>query len=128
MIARRALVLAGVAAVLCAAGCSTAGNGRMAQLDAVQASALLVPGRTTRDEVRQALGQGTVIRFRSGRETWHYLYREGIAPGWDDLPYIGLVTSRLERPTKELVILFDGDGVLRRWSMQEYRTAPSKGT
>jgi len=77
--------------------------------------------------VLQALGQGTVIRFRSGRETWHYLYRKGIAPGWDDVPYIGLITSRLDRPTKELVILFDGAGVLRRWSMQEFRTAPSKG-
>ena len=127
MIARRALALAALVAGLCAAGCSTVGNGRMAQLDAVQASTLLVPGRTTRDEVRQALGQGTVIRFRSGRETWHYLYREGIAPGWDDVPYIGLITSRLRRPTKELVILFDGDGVVRRWSMQEYRNAPSEG-
>ena len=127
MIARRALMLAAVVAGLCAAGCSTVGNGRMAQLDAMQASTLLVPGRTTRDEVRLALGQGAVIRFRSGRETWHYLYREGIAPGWDDVPYIGLVTSRLQRPTKELVILFEGDGVLRRWSMQEYGGAPSKG-
>jgi outer membrane protein assembly factor BamE (lipoprotein component of BamABCDE complex) len=127
MTTRRALALAAVVAGLCTSGCSTVGNGRMAQLDAVQANWLLVPGRTTRDEVRQALGQGTVLRFRSGRETWHYLYREGIAPGWDDVPYIGLITSRLQRPTKELVILFDGDGVLRRWSMQEYRTAPSKG-
>ena len=127
MIARRPVMLAVVVAGLCASGCSTVGNGRMAQLDAVQAAALLVPGRTTQDEVRQALGQGTVIRFRSGRETWHYLYRKGIAPGWDDLPYIGLITSRLDRPTKELVILFDGAGVLRRWSMQEFRTAPSKG-
>jgi outer membrane protein assembly factor BamE (lipoprotein component of BamABCDE complex) len=127
MIARRVLALAALVAGVCTAGCSTVGNGRMAQLDAVQASALLVPGRTTRDEVRQALGQGTVIRFRSGRETWHYLYREGIAPGWDDVPYIGLITSRLQRPTKELVILFDGDGLLRRWSMQEYHGAPSKG-
>jgi len=127
MIARRPLALAAVVAGLCGSGCSTVGNGRMAQLDAVQASTLLVPGRTTRDEVRRALGQGTVIRFRSGRETWHYLYREGIAPGWDDVPYIGLITSRLQRPTKELVILFDGDGVLRRWSMQEYRNRPPEG-
>jgi len=43
------------------------------------------------------------------------------------VPYIGLITSRLRRPTKELVILFDGDGVVRRWSMQEYRNAPSEG-
>ena len=107
---------------LCAAGCSTVGNGRLALLDAAQAQALLVPGRTTRDDVRQALGDGAVIRFQSGLETWHYDYREGIAKGWDDVPYINLIVARLDRPTKELVILFDAQGVLRRWSLQEYRS------
>ncbi len=129
MSARRPLAIAAaaLALALACAGCSTVGNGRLAQLDAVQARALLVPGRTTRDEVRAALGQGAVIRFESGLETWHYLHREGIAPGWDDVPFIGLATSRLERPTTELVILFDAQGVLRRWSLQSYRTAPAGG-
>ena len=111
---------AGVLLAACVAGCSTAGNGRVAQLDAANAEAVLVCGRTTRDELRQALGDGAVIHFRSGFETWHYLYREGVAPGWDDVPYVGLVTSRLHRPTKELVVLFDATGVVRRWSMREY--------
>ena len=119
MIARRAVLVAAFG--LCAAGCSTVGNGRLVQLDGVQAQALLVPGRTTRDDVRQALGEGAVIRFQSGLETWHYFYREGIAKGWDDVPYINLIVARLDRPTKELVILFDPAGVLKRWSLQEYR-------
>ena len=114
-------VLAAVAIALCAAGCSTVGNGRLVQLDAAQARTLLVPGRTTRDEVRQAFGEGAVIRFQSGRETWHYFHREGIAKGWDDVPYINLIVARLDRPTKELVILFDAAGILERWSLQEYR-------
>ena len=120
MIARRAVVVAIFG--LCAAGCSTVGNGRLVQLDAVQAQALLVPGRTTRDDVRQALGDGAVIRFQSGLETWHYEYREGIAKGWDDVPYVNLIVARLDRPIKELVLLFDANGVLKRWSLQEYRS------
>ena len=120
MIARSAVVVA--AMMLCAAGCSTVGNGRLVQLDAAQAQALLVPGRTTQADVRQALGDGAVIRFQSGLETWHYEYREGIAKGWDDVPYINLIVARLDRPTKELVILFDPKGVLKRWSLQEYRS------
>jgi hypothetical protein len=119
MIARRAIAMA--AWVLCAAGCSTVGNGRLVQLDAAQAQALLVPGRATQADVRQALGDGAVIRFQSGLETWHYEYREGIAKGWDDVPYINLIVARLDRPTKELVLLFDASGVLKRWSLQEYR-------
>jgi hypothetical protein len=127
MNAHRALAIAAAAASLACAGCGTLGNGRLVQLDAAQASTLLVVGRTTRDDVRTALGQGTVIRFDSGLESWHYLHREGIAPGWDAVPFVGLVTARLDRPTKELVLLFDGQGVLKRWSLQSYRSAPSSG-
>jgi hypothetical protein len=114
-------LLAALAIALCAAGCSTVGNGRLVQLDDAQARTLLVPGRTTRDDVRQALGDGAVIHFESGRETWHYAYREGIAKGWDDVPYVNLIVARLDRPIKELVILCGADGVLERWSLQEYR-------
>jgi outer membrane protein assembly factor BamE (lipoprotein component of BamABCDE complex) len=109
---------------LAAAGCSTVGNGRLVALDAPQAQALLVPDHTTRDDVREALGDGAIVHFQSGMETWRYQYREGVAKGWDQVPYIGLITARLDRPTKELVILFDASGVLKRWSLQEYRTRP----
>jgi hypothetical protein len=89
-----------------------------------------VAGRTTRDEVRQALGDGAVIHFESGLETWRYDYREGLAKGWDDVPFVNLVVARLDRPVKELVLLFDAQGVLKRWSLQEYRqhdAAPGPG-
>ena len=103
------------------AGCGTAGNGRFVHLDTAEAYARLVPGTTTQDDVREAFGDGEVLRFESGMQTWHYTWRDGLAKGWDDVPYIGLITTRLDRPTKELVILFDAAGVLRRWSLQTYR-------
>ena len=119
--ARLALAICAASAIaLSATGCGTVGNGRLVQLDAAEARTLLVPGTTTQAEVRQALGDGDAVRFSSGMQTWHYVYREGLAKGWDDVPYIGLITSRLDRPVKELVILFDAAGVLRRWSLQSY--------
>ena len=121
-LAGRAARVAVVVACLMADGCSTVGNGRLVQLDAVDAQALLVPGRTTQADVRRAFGEGTVIHFDSGHETWHYIYREGLAKGWDDVPVINLITSQLDRPTKELVILFDPAGVLKRYSLQAYRS------
>ena len=117
-VARAAVVVA----CLMAGGCSTVGNGRLVQLDAVDAQALLVPGRTTQADVRRAFGDGTAIHFDSGCETWHYIYREGLAKGWDDVPVVNLITSQLDRPTKELVILFDPAGVLKRYSLQAYRS------
>ena len=100
------------------AGCTTVGNGRLVQLEAAQARALLVPGKTTQAEVRAALGQGTVVRFDSGRQTWHYVYRQGMAKGWDDVPYVNLIAEHLAGDEKELVILFDPAGVVQRYSLQ----------
>ncbi len=116
--ARYALV---IVVALVVAGCSTVGNGRLVDLDAAAARTLLVPGTTTQADVRRALGDGEVVRFQSGMQTWHYAYREGLAKGWDDVPLINLIAARLDRPTKELVLLFDAAGVLRRWSLQTYR-------
>lgn len=116
---KRGLAIAATA--LCLAGCSTVGNGRIARLDDAQAQAFLVPGGTTRDDVRRAFGDGAVIRFQSGFETWHYVYRDGPAAGWDDVPYVNLIVARIDPPTRELVLLFDPAGVLRRWSLQTYR-------
>jgi outer membrane protein assembly factor BamE (lipoprotein component of BamABCDE complex) len=101
------------------AACSTIDDARIARLDDAQAQSLLAPGRTTEADVRAALGEGSVVHFRSGWETWHYEYRAGLAKGWDDVPFIGLVTSRSARPTKELVLLFDAGGTLRRYALQE---------
>ena len=119
MIAPRVVFALVVAAA--AAGCSTVGNGRLVELDATEARTLLVPGQTTQADVRGALGEGEIVRFQSGMQTWHYVYRAGLAKGWDDVPFINLIAARLDEPTKELVILFDPAGVLRRWSLQTWR-------
>jgi outer membrane protein assembly factor BamE (lipoprotein component of BamABCDE complex) len=111
------IALAGLACAACAA-CTTVGNGRLVTLDESAAAGLLVPGKTTEAEVREALGQGTVVKFQSGWETWHYVYRKGLAKGWDYVPYVNLVAARIGGDEKELVILFDENGMVKRWSLQ----------
>ena len=54
------------------------------------AESTLAVGRTTKAEVRAALGEGTVVDFPSGYEVW--VYRE--------------------RPNAELVLLFEPSGIL----------------
>jgi hypothetical protein len=121
----RAVTCAGACAFACAcaaallAACAAADTDRIAGLDDARAQALLVPGRTTEADARAAFGPGSVVQFRSGWATWHYEYRAGLAKGWDEVPFIGLVTSRSARPTKELVLLFDPAGTLRRYALQE---------
>jgi len=109
------------------AGCATEGNGRVVQLDDASAASMLVPGQTTKAQVRAAFGEGTVVRFESGRETWHYVHRSGMAKGWDAVPYINLIAARVAGDEKELVVLFDASGVVLRWSLQVNPATRGKG-
>ena len=62
-----------IAIVLSVAGCSTVGNGRLVQLDAAQAQALLVPGTTTQADVRRgARRRQRSCASRAALQTWHY--------------------------------------------------------
>ncbi|MDT9001970.1 hypothetical protein RQP53_22020 [Paucibacter sp. APW11] len=113
----RALLTALVVAL---AGCTTVGNGQMKALDAQQAAQWLQPGRTSRAEAEQKLGRGSVLRFESsGWETWHYFYKDGLPKFLDFVPVVGLVTERVESGSKELVLLFDQHGVLRKYALRE---------
>ncbi|PLY40360.1 hypothetical protein CSZ94_21510 [Janthinobacterium sp. ROICE36] len=53
-------------------------------------------GSSTREQVRAALGESTSIRFDSGNEVWMYTYPAAAGA------------------RGEYVILFDGDGVVKK--------------
>ena len=66
---------------------------------AADAEGRLTPGRSTKAEVRRALGDGVVIEFESGYEVW--VYRE-------KLP------EKTQPPRTELVLLFAPSGILAK--------------
>lgn len=105
-------------ALLLFTACTTVGNGRMRELDQPQAAALLKPGETTRDDAERLLGRGEVLRFESsGWETWYYLDKQGLPKFVDYLPVVGMVSSNIESGRRELVLLFDAEGRLRKYSL-----------
>lgn len=100
--------------------CTTVGNGRMRELDAPQAASQLQPGQTSREDAERLLGRGRILRFEpSGWETWHYLDKQGLPKFIDYLPAVGLVSSSIESGSRELVLLFDAQGRLRKYSLLE---------
>lgn len=110
------LLLIGLCAVL--ASCTTVGNGRVRTLQPAEAGQLLQPGMTTRAEAERLLGAGTVLRFDSGWTTIDYVYRKGPPRFLDYLPVVGLATSALEIQETELVLLFDEQGLLRKFRLR----------
>lgn len=102
-------------------GCTTVGNGQMKTLDPQRAAQWLQPGQTSRSEAEQRLGRGKVLRFESsGWETWHYFYKDGLPKLLDFVPVVGLVTERVDSGSKELVLLFDEHGLLRKYALRKY--------
>jgi hypothetical protein len=99
-------------------GCTTVGNGRVQTLQSQDATALLLPGRTTRVDAERLLGAGRELRFDSGWSTQQYVYRDGLPRALDFVPVIGLVTSALPNTETELVLLFSPDGVLRKFKLR----------
>ena len=81
-----------VAVCVLLAGCATQPAPKPAPAPSLaERSASLAIGKSTKSDVRAALGEGTVVNFDSGYEIW--VYRE-------------------QSPSRELVLLFEPSGIL----------------
>lgn len=100
------------------AGCAAGGTGPVASLTRESAAGLLVAGRTTKDDVRQALGDALVTNFPSGQEVWFYQETDSAARLVKYVPLVGRMTATGTRIT-ELKILFGADGRVKKFKLQE---------
>lgn len=112
-----AIVLMGVLAAGLG-GCATSGAGGVRDLTQEQAARVLVVGKTSKAEVRAALGEGEVTPFASGAEVWVYSYEEGAARFASFIPLVGRLANN-GRTIKELKIIFGADGVVRKYQLQD---------
>lgn len=117
---RSARILALYALVAALAGCASAGNGRVETLTQDRAAAVLVPGETTKEDVRRALGDALVTSFPNGREVWFYQYDGSAARLVRYVPLVGRMAATGTR-IKELKILFGADGRVRKFKLQDIR-------
>lgn len=104
------------AAVL--AGCAATGNGQ-ATRDAAARDAEVVPGRSTKADIVKAYGEAHVFKFDSGYEIWVYQNSHTIPRFVRHLPLIGMATALVPDRSKELVLLFGPDHVLRKVRMHQ---------
>jgi outer membrane protein assembly factor BamE (lipoprotein component of BamABCDE complex) len=120
-------VMLALMAVTGVAACTTTtGNGQMKLLTQHSADKLLVPGKTTRAEVAQQLGEGMLLRFDSGYEVWDYEFAHGIPRFVDYVPYIGHLSRHVRREGKEVRILFDPNGVVQKYLVLDIEVDPNK--
>lgn len=119
---------AGVVMMALLAGCATSGNERLKDHTQSSISQQIAEGKTTKNEVTAALGQPTSISFTdAGNETWTYRHSRATPQALSFIPVVRLISSATDVKTKELVIMFDKNDVVSKYSMRETEAVVKSG-
>jgi hypothetical protein len=89
----------------------------------VPPAGLLVPSKTTKAEVIAAIRTGRSLQFDDGLDVWVYQFKEGLPKCLESLPVGGRLTTNLVESGKELRILFNPQGVVKKYLLLDI-TAP----
>lgn len=100
------LIAAALAAAVLAAGCASTAQGQKFDDGFV---AQIQKGRTTKGQVRSALGEPQTVQKSSGTETWIYSYSDAYGRGYVQAATFGLVKQKSDDQT--LIVVFQGDVV-----------------
>lgn len=114
--------LASVAGALVVAisltGCAGAGNDALRAETEQTVSTKIVDGKTQQNEIRTMFGSPAKTEFTDGGlEIWRYEFTKIHGDAVNYVPIINLFGSSASGQKKELVVLFDQNGVVKRHSM-----------
>lgn len=101
-------------------GCASTGNESLRKETEASVSEKVVEGKTTKEEVRAMFGSPLSTSFTDGGlEIWKYELSKMSSNAINYVPYINLLASGHHGVKKELVIMFDDKGVVKKRSMSE---------
>jgi hypothetical protein len=111
------------ASVICLAlvvGCVSTGNETLRKESESSVATKIVEGKTTKTEVKGMFGSPIKTTFTDGGlEIFTYELSKMSADAINYVPLVGLFGGTASGTKKELVILFDEHGVVKRFSMSE---------
>ena len=81
----------------------------------------LIVGSSTRADAERAFGLARRVAFESGYEVWVYSDKRHVPPGVGLIPLLGPVIAIVGavEHERELVILFDRNGVVKKYRVRE---------
>jgi outer membrane protein assembly factor BamE (lipoprotein component of BamABCDE complex) len=109
-----------VIALAALSGCASSGNESLRKESESSIQQKVVEGKTTKAEVRQMFGSPLSTSFTDGGlEIWNFEMAKMSADAIDYVPIVGLFGGTASGTKKQLVILFDDKGVVKKCSMSE---------
>ena len=115
---RSAMLFIALASAFLLFGCASMGNKVLKEEDSASIEKKIIKGKTKKEEVRSIFGDPMSVSFRdSGNLTWRYVYTKGRSKPTNFIPIVNLFASGMKGKKKELVVLFDADGIVKDYSM-----------
>jgi outer membrane protein assembly factor BamE (lipoprotein component of BamABCDE complex) len=119
---------AGIAMIALLAGCATSGNEKLKEHTQSSISQQITEGKTTKNDVTAALGQPTSVSFTdAGNEIWTFRHARATPQARNFIPFARLVSSAADVKTKELVIMFNKNDVVSKYTMRETEEVVKSG-
>ena len=115
------LAAAGIVAFgILLSGCASVGNETLRKESESSMSAKFAEGKTTKGEVRAMFGSPLKTTFTDGGlEIWNYEFSNVSLDAVSYIPIVNMFGGTSSGKKKELVVLFDQAGVVKRYSMSE---------
>jgi outer membrane protein assembly factor BamE (lipoprotein component of BamABCDE complex) len=110
------------------AGCATVGNEKMATATQATVSQQITEGKTTKNDVRTTMGDADAVSFTdSGNEIWTYKHARATPKATNFIPVVNWFVRGADVTTRELVVLFDKNNVVTKYTMRETQSEVKSG-
>lgn len=114
----RAIMLS-VAITMLSVGCASVGNVAIKEQSQQTIENSITKGKTTKQDVINAFGSADSVSFTDGgNEVWTYRHSKSKPMARNFIPY-NVFSQGANIQTKELVVLFDGQGVVTNYTFRE---------
>jgi len=111
------------------AGCATSGNESLKYVSEDNVTTRITEGVTTKAQIKQSFGSPMKTTFTdSGLETWTYEFSKVHLTGKSYIPIVNIWAGGTTGTKKELVVLFDEKGIVKRYAMNESKIDSKNGS
>lgn len=125
---RLTLILTMLVMIMLSSACASSGNKKLKEISQTDIMSQLEEGKTTKAQVETILGQPNSISFTdSANEIWNYYYSTSTSHATNFIPYVNMFSQGHDVKTKELIILFNTEGVITKRTMRETTTEHKGG-
>lgn len=114
--------------VLFLTACASAGNMALKDENEKSVAARIVEGQTSKQQIQAMYGPPTQTTFTDGgNEIWTYRYAYATPKAVNFVPIIGIFAGGADVQSKELVVMFNKDNIVAKYSMRESQQEVSRG-